>query len=233
MKFQKELPIKYETDVLVVGAGPAGVAAALSASRQGKSVLLVDSQGSFGGAATTAYVPCFAPFGDGVNVLASGVGYEIRKMVSREVPLDAYWTPLKIEELKRAYDILIKGSTVICSLFTTLCDVVSSEGRVEYAVFCAKSGMFAAKARVYIDCTGDGDLCAYAGADFELGDSDSNVMPATLCSIWSNIDYSKRRGSDDRCLDVGFFDVVDEGDIGHTTGVVHLDALAMLVIHVV
>jgi len=218
MKYQKELEIKYTPDVLVVGAGPAGVAAAIASARCGMEVLLTDSQGSFGGAATSALVPCFAPFGDGVNVLAAGIGYEIRKEVSRDVPLDAYWTPLKVEELKRAYDKAICESGVKPLLFTTLCDVVCNDRKVDYAVFSAKSGLFAVKAKIYIDCTGDGDLCAYAGASYEIGDRYGNVMPATLCSLWANIDYSARRGSDASRLEEAFADGVFSVEDRHLPG---------------
>ncbi len=223
MKYTRELSVKYDVDVFVAGAGPAGITAAVAASRMGKTVFLADSQGSFGGAATAGFVPCFAPFGDGVNILASGIGYEVRQKVSKDVPLDAYWTPIKVEELKRTYDELIKDSKIKYSLFTTLCDAVSSGGEIDYVVLSAKSGLFAVKAKIYIDCTGDGDLCAYAGAEFELGDENGEVMPATLCSIWANIDYSKRRGADSRALEKAFEDKVFTNEDRHLPGMQTVD----------
>lgn len=193
MLYSKTLEEKYKVDVLVAGGGAAGVAASIAAARQGKSVLLVDSCGALGGLGTSGLVPAFAPFDDGVHVLASGIGWEIRKKVSTSFPLDSYWTTINAEELKRAYDDAVTEAGVVCSLFTTVCDVVATDGHIDYVVCTAKSGMFAVKAKIYVDCTGDGDLCALGGGKFEIGDDESGgkVMPGTLCSLWSDVHREK------------------------------------------
>ncbi len=192
MIYTKTLKEKYNVDVFVAGGGAAGVCAAVAAARQGKKVFLAEAAGALGGLGTSGMVPAFAPFGDGVNVLASGIGLEIRKNVSKHLPLDTYWASIDAEELKREYDRIAKAAGVDFSFFTTVCDVVSSDGHVDYVVCCAKSGMFAVKAKIYIDCTGDGDLCALGGGKFEMGDNnDGHVMPGTLCSLWVNIDWDK------------------------------------------
>jgi flavin-dependent dehydrogenase len=77
LTFTRELPVRYETDVLVVGGGPAGVAAAMAAAKQGASVRLVESQNCLGGMGTAGMVPAFMQFTDGVNFLAGGVGEHI------------------------------------------------------------------------------------------------------------------------------------------------------------
>ena len=188
MIYSKEIKEKYNVDVFIAGGGAAGVAAAVAASRQGKSVFLAENTGCFGGVGTSGLVPAFAPFGDGVNVLAAGIGYEIRQNVSKNIPLDSYWTKINAEELKREYDRIMTESGVKFSFFTTLCDVVTADDRIKYVVLSAKSGMFVVKAKIYIDCTGDGDLCAKGGGKVCVGDENGAVMPATLCSLWANID---------------------------------------------
>ena len=236
MVYQKQLDQKYTVDVFVAGGGAAGVAAAVAAARQGKSVFLAEAAGSFGGVGTTGLVPAFAPFDDGVNVLASGIGYEIRKHVSTHVPLSSYWTSISAEELKREYDRIITEAGVKFSFFTTVCDVITKGDRIDSVVLWAKSGLFAVKAKIYIDCTGDGDLCAFGGGKFEQGDENGEVMPSTLCSLWANIDkqtnipentYIEQAYKDgvltyeDRHLP-GFFmreDGIGGGNIGHTFGV--------------
>ena len=234
MNFFKNLTVKYETDVFVAGGGAAGIAASVAAARCGKKVFLAESTGCFGGLGTSGMVPAFAPFDDGINVLASGIGYEIRKNVSKHVSLDSYWTTINAEELKREYDRIITEAGVDFSFFTTVYDVVTVDNKIEAVILGAKSGLFSVKAKVYIDCTGDGDLCAYAGANFQKGDENGVVMPQTLCSLWTNIDKSKVKhapnafvekaykdgvlSNEDRHIPGFFYDVkgIGRGNIGHT-----------------
>lgn len=179
MIYTKSLNYKYETDVFVAGGGPSGVAAAVAAARSGKKVFLAEATGCFGGLGTSGLVPAFAPFDDGENVLVSGIGYEIRQRLTRSTPL-RNWTTLDIEELKREYDKIIEESGIDYSFFTTVYDVIVDNGKVEGVILGSKSGLFAVKAKIYIDCTGDGDLCAFGGADYEMGDENGSVMPQTL-----------------------------------------------------
>lgn len=242
MLYQKQLEIRYETDVLVAGAGASGVAAAVTASRLGKKVLLVDSNGCFGGVGTAGMVPAFAPFSDGVNFLADGIGREIRMSVSKNVPISSYWTSVDAEELKREYDKLVCGAGVDFLFFTAVCDVVSKDGHVEYAVLSSKTGMYAVKAKVYIDCTGDGDFTALAGGKFEAGDENGNVMPPTLCSLWEGIDTDEYRRENipeklEKAIKDGVFTYEDRhlsgmfmreggiggGNVGHVFGTNPLD----------
>lgn len=220
--YQKELPEKYTVDVFVAGGGAAGVAAAIAAARQGKSVFLAEGAGAFGGLGTTGFVPAFAPFDDGEHVLAAGVGYEIRKTVSKSVPLGTYWTPIDAEELKRAYDAAVTSEKGIAfSFFTTVCDVAVTDGHIDYAVCTAKSGMFAVKAKIFIDCTGDGCLCAMGGGDYEFGD-DGQVMPGTLCSLWSGVDWPRVKGAPNAQIEKAYADGVLTYEDRHLPGMFHL-----------
>ena len=191
MLYQKQIDTRYETDVLVVGGGAAGVAAAVSAARMGKRVLLCESNGCFGGVGTSGLVPAFAPFTDGLNVTCGGVGLEIRKNVSKNTPLETYWTSIYPEELKREYDRILTESGAEFLFFTTLCDVVTCGDHIEYALFTSRTDLFAVKASIYVDCTGDGNLIAVAGGEYEIGDAEGSVMPPTLCSFWGNIDFDR------------------------------------------
>lgn len=190
MIYQKNLDFKYITDVFVAGGGAAGVAAAVAAARMGKQVFLAEAAGCFGGLGTSGLVPAFAPFDDGVNILSDGIGYEIRKKLKNAVAL-RNWTTLDTEELKRVYDDIITQAGVKFSFFTTVYDVIVKDNSIEGVILGSKSGLFAVKAKIYIDCTGDGDLCAFGGAEYEKGDLNGAVMPPTLCSIWSGIDKDK------------------------------------------
>ncbi len=186
--YQKSIETRIVTDVLVVGGGAAGVTAAVAAARAGKRVLIVETNGAFGGVGTTGLVPAFAPFTDGERQLCAGIGGEIRAGVSRHKPIETYWTPIDAEELKLAYDRIVTGAGVQVLFFTTVVDVVATDGHIDYALLSSRTGLYAVRATVYIDCTGDGTLTALAGGKFALGDENGNVMPPTLCSLWGGLD---------------------------------------------
>lgn len=194
MQYTKNLEVRYHADVMVIGGGPAGVTAAVAAARRGKKVLLVEATGALGGLGTTGMVPAFAPFSDGVNMLCSGIGLEIRKQVSKQFPPETYWTPIEAEELKRTYDAIVQEAGVQVLFFTTLADVIVSGRHVDCAVFTSKRGLCAATADVFVDCSGDGMLAALAGGEFELGDENGAVMPPTVCSLWAGVDRKAYKG---------------------------------------
>ena len=246
MQYSKELEIKYDIDVFVAGGGAAGVAAAVAAARQGKSVFLAEATGCLGGMGTTGLVPAFAPFSDGVNIVASGIGFEIKQALNNTVPVNSSewgsrWSTIDAEELKREYDKLLSSENVDFSFFTSVCDAVCEDGRINAVILTSKSGMFAVKAKVYVDCPGDGDLCALAGGEFEIGDENNCVMPGTLCSLWSYVDDEKVGGGQSEFIEKAYADGVltykdrhlpgmyfhrngmAGGNIGHTFGVNPVD----------
>ena len=172
--------------MLVVGGGPAGIAAALTAARQGK-VFLAEAHSCLGGMGT-ANVPAFMLFSDGVNFLAAGVGEEVlNKMHEYGGKIEGWNLSIKAEALKRVYDDLLLDAGVDFALHTQMVALDAADGKVNYVVFAAKSGMFAVKAKIYIDGTGDGDLAAWAGAKYEKGDADGRMMAGTLCSLWATL----------------------------------------------
>lgn len=241
-RYVRDLETSYDVDVFVAGGGPSGVAAAVSAARCGAKVFLAESTGAFGGMATAAFVPAFAQFTDGVNFLADGFGREVREVACAGTT-DIYegWVVINPERLKTFYDGAVQKAGVSFSFFTNVVDAETRDGRIEYAVLSSKRGLFAVKAKTYVDCTGDGDLLAYAGAEYEYGtDGDRDVQPSTLCSVWSGIDFGRRSCADQekvaKAVEDGVFSVPDLhlpgffravpgvpkvgiGNIGHVFGV--------------
>lgn len=188
INFNREICVRYKTDVFIAGGGPAGVAAAVAAAEQGKSVYLIEKHSCFGGMATVGLVPLFAVFSDGVNFVASGVGKRVYERCGfPEKPLP--WTPIDIEPLKRVYDDIVAEAGVNFTFDTQLIGIEKTGRCLDYAICSSKSGIFAVSADVFIDATGDGDLVAFAQAPFEKGDKTGSMMPPTLCSIWSDIDW--------------------------------------------
>ncbi|MGI6496122.1 MAG: FAD-dependent oxidoreductase [Kiritimatiellia bacterium] len=200
LRIQRSLDVRHDVDVFVAGGGPAGAAAAIAAARGGAKVFLAEAGAAFGGMGTLGLVPAFMPLGDDRNVLCAGIGAEIilrmlaADPASAQVPLSPRQSgsyPIFPEALKRAYDALVAEAGVDFTFGTHLVDVVAGNGRVEAAILWAKSGLFAVRAKVFVDATGDGDLCAWAGAPYEEGDETGTCMPGTLCSQWHRIDWDR------------------------------------------
>ncbi|MBI5831421.1 MAG: FAD-dependent oxidoreductase [Armatimonadetes bacterium] len=253
VSFSRELPLRHDVDVFVAGGGPAGIAATLAARAQGASVLVIDGHTCFGGMGTAALVPAFMQFGDGVNFLADGIGRRVFDLMwarNAHGPDDdrerSQWGSLGIraEALKRIYDDLITESGAAYALGTNLVGVETAGRRIDHVVCWGKSGLFAVRAKVYVDATGDGDLSAWAGASYEQGDADGGLMPGTLCSLWTDIDWAAVRADGRYAQNVipqaiadGVIEVDDPhlpgmwrlgehlggGNIGHTFGVDNTD----------
>ena len=241
--FRRDIPVRHEVDIFVAGGGPAGCAAAIAAARQGLSVFLAERHSCLGGMGTAGLVPAFMTFTDGEHFLADGIGREIAERLAEASGLELRRTLcIDAETLKRVYDDLVAEAGVALTFETALIAVEKdSDARVAHAVLAAKSGLFAVRAKVFIDGTGDGDLAAWAGAPFEKGDADGSMMPGTLCSLWACVDWDAVRegglGAGNKRIEEayadGVFTTLDRhlpgmwrvgddlggGNIGHTFGV--------------
>lgn len=222
IQYKTNLPVKYDVDVFVAGGGPAGVAAAVSAAESGASVFLAEGFGAFGGAAANALVPAFMQFTDGVRFLAGGVGLRVRDYIRASCPENSKkYCPdsIPVETLKLCYDEMVLRSGARFEFFSHVSDVLAEGRRLCYAVCAAKGEVYAVKARVFIDCTGDGDLAFLAGAAFEQGDENGDTMAATLCALWNGIDWDRVIRPDSRCLDRAFADGVFTNEDLHLPGI--------------
>ena len=197
IQFTRAVEIRHEVDVFVAGGGPAGIAAAVTAARQGRRVFVVDAQNCFGGIGTAGLLQIFMTFTDGENFLAGGIGREIFDRLGQAKGFGDFWREgdwhdvlCKGEVLKRVYDDLLAGSGAAFSLCTQCIGIQARKDRIETAVCWGKSGLFAVKAKMYVDGTGDGDLCAWAGAPYEKGNAEGHMQPGTLCSLWADIDWA-------------------------------------------
>ncbi|MCL2158990.1 MAG: FAD-dependent oxidoreductase [Oscillospiraceae bacterium] len=215
--YSKTIPIRHDTDVFVAGGGPAGIAAAVSAARLGSRVFLAEAAGCLGGMGTAGQIPVFMQFTDGENFLAAGIGKEIH---DKNYELGKVGGCIKAEVLKEIYEDMMAEAGVEFCYFTQLIDVIAEGGCAKTAVLASKSGIFGVNAKIFIDGTGDGDLAAMAGASYEKGDKDGNMMPGTLCSIWTGIDWGNvRPGPQEKELERAFADNVFTDNDRHLPGI--------------
>ncbi|MDD5350437.1 MAG: FAD-dependent oxidoreductase [Chthoniobacteraceae bacterium] len=189
----RNIPLSEPWDVIVVGGGPSGCAAAISAAREGAKTLLLEASGALGGGGTSALVPAWCPFSDKEKVIYRGLAQKIFEACKAGMPhvppADVDWVPIDAERLKRVYDDFVLASGAHLLFNTVLSGVDHDEqGRVRAIIVSNKQGLSALQARVYIDCTGDADLAAWAGAPFHKGDDSGDLMPATHCFVLTNVD---------------------------------------------
>lgn len=181
-------------DVIVVGGGPAGCAAATAAAREGAKTLLLEATGCLGGMATAGLVPFWAPFSDKQRMFIGGLAERIisqcKAGMPHVAPNNVGWVPINPERLKRLYDTMVIDAGVEVLFHTALATVdTDGAGAVVAIIAQNKAGLTAYQAKVYIDCSGDADLAAFAGATIKRGDEISGeCQPASHCFTLSNVD---------------------------------------------
>lgn len=172
---ERQLDILHKTDVLVVGGGPAGTAAALAAKRLNVDVTIVERYGYFGGLATGGLVLAIFPLYDGKNQqVIKGIGEEMMKKLDAlkygiiERNKAPVYPTIDAEAFKYVLAEMVLESKLDAFLNCWGVDaIIDSKGAVKGAVFESKSGRQAILADVVVDASGDGDIYAAAGAAYE------------------------------------------------------------------
>ena len=174
----REIPVKGNYDVIVVGSGPAGVSAAITASRSGASTLLIEYNNALGGMSTSGMMSHFT---GSVN---SKLYTEILQRSAEKnegVHHNKITAVIDPEKLKNVYLEMLDNDNITIRFYTLFCDVIMDGNKIIGIITESKSGRFAYYGKVIIDASGDGDVAYRTGAEYSLGrEGDSKMQPATL-----------------------------------------------------
>lgn len=175
-----------KTEVLVVGGGPTGTAAALAAARNGADVLLVENYGFLGGAATAALVNPFMQYQAGGKPIIAGILAEIVEAMGREggiIRPEVLGSSLCFdpEIMKMVLLEMLREAGVSLLLHTRAVEVCVNDGVLSAVMIHNKSGCQTVLPQVTVDASGDADIAWMAGAPTRKGrDADGLMQPVTL-----------------------------------------------------
>lgn len=179
----KRIPVADTVDVLVIGGGPAGVSAAISAGREGAKTMLVEQAGDVGGVATTGLMSHWT------GATSGGIYEEILDRSMEDPALRATINP---EKLKTVLLEMLEQANVRLKLYTFACEAIVEDNTIKGVIVENKSGRQAILAKIVIDASGDGDIAAKAGAPYSKGrESDNKMQPVTLMFKVAGVDYDR------------------------------------------
>lgn len=203
----RQIPITEETDVLVCGGGPAGIAAAIASARAGARTTLLELHGCLGGVWTAGLLSWILDAGDKTGIMAELI---IRLQnrarswgVAGHDPRNSGFA-YDPEHMKLVLEQWCVEAGVRLRYHTRIVAAVRDESRpsprLSLAISESKSGREAWSAKVFIDCTGDGDLAAHAGCKFEIGrpaqgpgsitpDRAGETQPFSLMCLVDGVDH--------------------------------------------
>lgn len=195
--FTKEsVPVSLRCDVLVAGGGTAGAFAGISAARMGADTLVIEQYGAPGGSQTMALVTPVMHSHIAGDPQSSALADEVRgwliKMGAALGDGDGkgWFDPTA---LQFALEEMIAESGCAILYHTVLIGVIKDGGRVTHAVVFNEDGVTAIEAKMFVDCTGDGDLSVMAGAAHRSGNAKGFNQAVSLRFRMTNVDVPSLR----------------------------------------
>lgn len=177
------------TEVLVVGSGPAGFSAAYTAAKNGAEVVLVEQCGDVGGISTAGLMSHWT--GSCGNTIYS----EILRRSSEKNEGEFHnqiTTIIDPEKLKTLYLEMLSEAGVKIMLYTFACDAIMEDNHIKGVTVVNKSGFVNIYANVVIDASGDGDIAYKSGAEYFKGrEADGKMQPVTIMFKVGGVDYER------------------------------------------
>jgi 2-polyprenyl-6-methoxyphenol hydroxylase-like FAD-dependent oxidoreductase len=213
----RRTPLLGESQVLVLGGGPAGIAAAVASARRGARTALIERQGFLGGMGTAGGVTNFAGlYGRRLGTmqrLVRGVVDELLDRIDRlgglNEPQDGMQGRIRVRSYdvpayKCAADEMLRSAGVEVLFHALCCGVVMRHGRhIDAVLLETRAGRQAWRAQAYVDASGDGDLAAQAGVPWDYGDGQGNALYPSTMALIGGVDAARARAA------VGEFGAID------------------------
>ena len=191
--------IEKRVDIAVIGAGPAGLSAAIAAARAGRSVLLLERNGYLGGNATLG-LPLLGFLDlDGRRIVGGLAQEYVTRLMARGqafghrvCPKHNSVTNIDPEGFKLLAIEMCREAGVEIILHVEACDAEVADGRVHRVIFCGKGTQLAVEADIFIDCTGDGDVAYLCDCSYASGQPETGVLqPPTVMFTLEDVDTEK------------------------------------------
>lgn len=180
---EKKVSIVEETDVIVCGGGPAGIAAAIASARSGARTRLIEFHGCLGGIWTVGLLSNLIDHENKDGVMAEIV----KRLDASDAQVgarnyDAEFMKVLLDEMCREAGVDVRLHTRVVAAYK------NSRNRLETIITESQSGREAWRAKTFIDTTGNGDLAAQAGCTFDIGHPESGkTQPASMMAILTGI----------------------------------------------
>ena len=184
-----KLPVFAEAEVVVCGGGTAGAFAAKAAADMGRDVLIVEQFGSLGGTATNGLVLPIMHTHIPQNPQCSYISNIVREKMIALGAASANGANFDPLVLKAVLEGMCDEAGVKILLHTFIAETVVNDGKLEAIVVANKNGLGIIKGKMFIDATGDGDICVRAGAGYTKGNPETGKnQPISLRYMVSNVD---------------------------------------------
>jgi hypothetical protein len=185
--WSRDIPVRYEVDVAVIGGGIAGVSAACAAAKSGAKVMLIERFAVTGGMLTTGGVANFCGQMTGQGEVFDAILSDLRKF--NALGYKKKKSVFHYEILAIVLQELLLRRSVKLLLHTRFVGVVQNDGLITECIILGKSGLEAIRAEQFIDCTGDGDVARFAGFSVVKGRPEDGLqLPMSLMYFVRHVD---------------------------------------------